>query len=105
MDISHYHCLLRKLRVKPSQWWVGRDIRVWDPSQQLYRLGTIKCIRPRSDYSISFPDGSNMIIGSVFDPTFKARLLILNGSFELELYHALPTPRVRDIQKDLALFI
>ena len=46
-----------------------------------------------------------MIIGSVFDPTFKARLLILNGSFELELYHALPTPRVRDIQKDLALFI
>ena len=105
MDISYYHFLLRKLRVKQSQWWIGRDIRVWDPYQQVYRLGTIKYIRPRSDYSISFPDGSNMIIGSVFDPTFKARLLILNGSFELELYHALPTPRVRDIQKDLALFI
>ena len=105
MDISHYRFLLRKLRVKPSQWWVGRDIRVWDPSQQLYRLGTVKCIRPRSDYCISFSDGSSMTIGSLFDPVFKVRLLILNGSFELELYHALPTPRVRDIQKDLHLFI
>lgn len=105
MTVSHYRFLLRKLRSKPSQWWIGREIRIWDYNQKDLRLAKIKSTRPRNELLIQYRNGSTVVVGNLFDPALHIRLLILNGYYELELFHAFPTPQKRDVNSDLALFI
>ena len=105
MTKSQFRFLLRKLRVKPPQWWVGKEVRVWDSRTEKMVLGVIKCIRPRSEFCIKLKNGSTTMVGNLFDPQYRIRLLILNGNFELELFYALPTKWIRDVHSDVRLFI
>ena len=105
MTKSQFRFLLRKLRVKPPQWWVGKEVRVWDGRTEKMVLGVIKCIRPRSEFCIKLKNGSTMMVGNLFDPQYRIQLLILNGNFELELLYALPTKWIRDVHSDIRLFI
>lgn len=105
MTISHFHFLLRKLRYKPSPWWVGKRIRIWDEKQKEMQLAVIKSLSHRNGFCISYQNGIAYVLSNLFDPSYHVRLLILNGSFELELLYALPTIHLRDIRRDLALFI
>lgn len=105
MTISHFHFLLRKLRCKPSPWWVGKRIRIWDDKQKRMQLAIIKSINHRNGFCISYQNGITYVLSNLFDPSYHIRLLILNGSFELELLHALPAIHPRDVKRDLALFI
>lgn len=101
MTKSQYRFLLRKIRTKPSPWWIGQEVRIWDPKSEALVPGYIKSIRPRSEFCIKLEDGSLKHIPNIYDPKYKIRLLILNGCFELELYHALPTPCQRSLTMDL----
>lgn len=105
MNKSQFRYLLRKLRIKPSQWWIGKEVRVWDPQSEKMVLGTIKCIRPRSEFCIKLKNGSTTLVGNLFDPQYRVRLLILNGNFELELLNALPTKWIRNVQSDVRLYV
>ena len=105
MTKSQFRFLLRKLRVKPPQWWVGKEVRMWDSRTEKMALGVIKCIRPRSEFCIKLKNGSTATVGNLFDPQYRIRLLILNGNFELELLYALPTKWIRDVYTDVRLFI
>lgn len=104
MDKSHYRFLLRKLRTKPSQWWIGKEVKIWSEEEKDLCHGVIRCIRPRSDFCIRLRNGKMVTANNLFDPERRVRLIILNGFFELELYHALPISHVREAKRDLELF-
>lgn len=104
MDKSQFRFLLRKLRMKPSQWWVGKEVRIWDVKKKQYVAGCIRSIRPRNEFCVRLSNGTSNYLSNLFDPVRKVRLLILNGCFELELYRAFPTPTQRSIANDVKLF-
>ena len=104
MTKSQYRFLLRKIRTKPSPWWIKQEVRIWDFKKQCLVPGFIKCIRPRSEFCIKLEDESITHIANIYDPKYRIRLLILNGCFELELYHALPTPHQHALATDLRFF-
>lgn len=105
MTLSHFRFLLRKLKAKHPHWWIGKEIHIWDKNQQTYRLARIKTTRPRNEYIIQFRNGCTCVVNNLFDPSWRIRLLILNGYYELELFHAFPTTHIRDIKNDLKLYI
>ena len=104
MTVPQFRFLLRQIRGKPSVWWRGRELRLWNEEKKEYELVIIKTTRPRNEFCIQHESGVVSIISNLFDPALKIRLLIISGYFELELYHALPQPYVRDTSRDLERF-
>ena len=104
MDKAQFRFLLRKLRMKPAQWWVGKEVRIWDVKKKQYMAGCIRSIRPRNEFCVRLSNGTSNYLSNLFDPVRKVRLLILNGCFELELFRAFPTPAQRSIANDIKLF-
>ncbi|KAK8801979.1 hypothetical protein WA158_006374 [Blastocystis sp. Blastoise] len=101
---SNTRYLLRKLRSKPRQWWINKTLKVYK-GREGYKEGVIRTIRPRNEMVIRYTDGTTETLINLYDLKYNIKLPILQGTYELELAHAIPYPIHRDPEIDLNLFV
>lgn len=105
ISIAQERFLLRKIRNKPNQWWVGKLIRIWREQDRAFVKGTIKSICGKGWFLIQLESGEELTVESLFSSSLPIQLPAMQNTVMFDLYKALPYSIPRSVYRDVKLFL
>ena len=105
ISVSQERFLLRKIRSKPHEWWIGKQVRVWHEDQQIFISGKIIALYRKKIFRIQLENGEEEEIVDLFSSRKPIQLIALHNTLILDLFKAVPYSIQRDVFRDVKLFL